>query len=225
MRITRRQLHTLASERDSILHHLGTLQAQESRARHPPAPPPRYRLAVPPDEEELTCNFCNSTQHLTTECPQTPDLVYDQAETPPRPRRPGKRIDTPASWPSLHQATLHYLVTNVIQYFRVFHNSPAQRGDLLQLVSTLLDFPTEPRSIDPGQSPTGPTDIDHLQPTLFDQAVLELTTNLRSSPLFPIRNVADPLLHTLCKRYYSPIFGWSIDNYREEVYSLYSASS
>jgi hypothetical protein len=51
MRITRRQANNINSERDSILHHLGTLQSQESRARHPPPRARRYRLVVPSDGE------------------------------------------------------------------------------------------------------------------------------------------------------------------------------
>jgi hypothetical protein len=226
MHITRRQTNTLASERDSIIHHLGTLQSQESQARHPPAPPPRFRLAVPPDEEELACNFCTSNQHLTTEYPHAPDLVYDQAEPPPRTRRPGERVNTPASWPSLHQATLHYLVTNVIQYFWVVHNSPTQRRDLLQLITHLLDLPpTEHKRTDTDHSFSGPTELGH-DPTqnLFTRAVNELVTHLRASP-FSISNNTDPLLHTLCERYYSPVFGRMIDEYCVEVYSRYSTST
>jgi hypothetical protein len=107
MRITQRQANNINSERDRILHHLGTLQSQESRARHPPPRTRRYRLVVPPDEEEIACDFCQSTQHLTTECPTTPDIVYDQAETPPRARLPGERIDSPATWSTIHHVPFH----------------------------------------------------------------------------------------------------------------------
>jgi hypothetical protein len=216
MRITRCQANTLASKRDGILHHLGTLvRLQETRACHPPQPS-RHRPIISTKEEVqevLACEFCHSTLHLTTECPNTPDLVYDQAETRPCARHPGKRLDTPALWRSLHQATLQYLVTNVINYFRVLHNLTKQRQNLLRLITQLLDLPTSPTAIPIPYEPVH-------QSTLFDQAVTELVTNIASSP-FPIRSETNPLLHTLCERYYSPIFGRSIDEYREEVYSNY----
>jgi hypothetical protein len=232
MCITRRQTNTLTSERDSILHHLGTLQSQESRACHPPAPSPSFRLAVSPDEEDLACDFCASNQHLTTECPHTPDLVYDHAETPPRARRPGESVGAPASWPSLHQATLHYLVTNVIRYYRVVHNSIPHRRNLLRLITELLDLPTETdRDTDALSDPNhlGPTvstileDFDQ-DSALFHRAVAELVPLLRASP-FTITDETDPLLRTLCERYYSPLFGRTIDEYRVAVYSLYSTGS
>jgi hypothetical protein len=183
MCITRRQTNTLTSERDSILHHLGTLQSQESRARHPPAPSPIFRLAVSPDEEELAYDFCASNQHLTAKCPHTPDLAYDHAKKNPRARRPGERVDTLASWPSLHQATLHYFVTSVIEYYQVVHNSTSQRCNLLQLVADLLDLPTDHEhdalsaTTHLGPAFSGPTDLDH-EPTLFTRAVNKLVTLL-----------------------------------------------
>jgi hypothetical protein len=166
------------------------------------------------EEEVLDCEFCNSLLHITTECPTTtPDLVYDQAETPPRPRRPGERVDSPALWPSLYQATLHYLVTNVIQYFQVLHNSQEQRQSLLRFIWELLDL-----SPSPPVSDLTVLQEDAFLTTLFDQAVTTLIEHLLSPP-FPLRNIQDPLLHTLCKRYYSPIFGRLLDEYRQEVYT------
>jgi hypothetical protein len=77
-----------------------------------------------------------------------------------------------------------------------------------------LDLPF-PVASDSSNSPQIP-------PThLFDQAVAALVTSL-STPPFPIRNVNDPLLHTLCERYYSPIFGRSIEEYRNAVYYHYT---
>jgi hypothetical protein len=211
MRITRRQANNINSGRDSILHHLGPLRAQENRARHPPPRARRSRLVVPSDEEEIACDYCESTQHLTTEYPTTPDIVYDQAETPPRARLPGERLDSPATWSTIHHATFHYLVTSVIQYYRLIHNSPDQRQTLLRQITTALDL-NYPVELD---SPLTPPS------TLFDQAVNALVKSLRASP-FPIRHENDPLLHTLCERYYSPIFGRSLAEYCDMVYTHYT---
>jgi hypothetical protein len=120
-------------------------------------PPPRtrrYRLVVPPDEEEIACDFCESTHHLTTECPTTPDIVYDQAETPPCARLPGEHLDSPATWSTIHHATFLYLVTSVIQYYRIVHNSPAQRQTLLQQIATSLDL-HYPIALDSPLAPPG----------------------------------------------------------------------
>jgi hypothetical protein len=121
-------------------------------------------------------------------------------------------IDTPASWRSLHQATLHYLVTNVINYFLVIHDTTEQRRDLLNLITELL-----------GLSPIEPTALS-AEPasasSLFDQAVAELVAQLHLSS-FSLADVDDPLLRTLCDRYYSPIFGRSVAEFREEVHSSY----
>jgi hypothetical protein len=150
-----------------------------------------------------------------------PDLVYDQAENPPRVRRPGERVDTPASWPSLHKATLRYLIGNVVGYFRVLHNSKNQRRNLLRFITELLDIiPFQPATGSSATTPIIPLQSGHddLPPHIFEHAVTALVNSLRSSP-FAIRHVHNPLLHTLCERYYSPIFGRSLDGYREEVYT------
>jgi hypothetical protein len=141
MRVTTRQANSLLRERDSIRHHLGTLQSQELQSMTTP-PRPRRLQSSSPQAEALACDFRNSTLHLTTECPVTPNLVYDHADTPPRPRRPDERLDHPASWHNLHQATLHYLVvTSVLRYFRVLHDELPQRRELLRVIHTLLNLP------------------------------------------------------------------------------------
>jgi hypothetical protein len=222
MRVTTRQANSLSSERDSIRHHLGTLQSQEIQST---ATPRTRRLRSPPPQaEDLACDYCNSMLHLTTECPVTPNLVYNHADTPPRPRRPDKRLDHPASWHNLHQATLHYLVTSVLRYFRVLHNESPQRRELLRVISKLLDLPdhsfVDPdlhrTALDPGspdQSATTP---------LFTRVVTELVVLLRASP-FRIEDVDDPIFLLICERYYSPIFGSTLSEYREAVYLQYRA--
>jgi hypothetical protein len=223
MRVTTRQANSLSSERDSIRHHLGTLQSQEIQSTATPRP--RRLRSSSPQTEALACDFCNSTLHLTTECPVTPNLVYDQADTPPRPRRPDERLDHPASWHSLHQATLHYLVTSVLRYFRVLHDELPQRRALLRVIHTLLGLPEHsivttdavtrtdlaPGSLDTQASATTP---------LFTRAVTELVILLRASP-FLIEDVADPIFIPICERYYSPIFGSTLSEYREAVYRKY----
>jgi hypothetical protein len=218
MRVITRQANSCLSERDSIRHHLGTLQSQELQSTTTPQ-------SSPPQAEALACDFCNSTLHLTTECPvTTPNLVYDHADTPPRPCRPDERLDHPASWHNLHQATLHYLVTSVLRYFRVLHDELPQRRELLRVVHTLLDLPAhsvvatdvtrtahDPGSPDNQASATTP---------LFTRAVTELVVLLRASP-FSIEDVADPIFLPICDRYYSPIFGSTLSEYREAVYRQY----
>jgi hypothetical protein len=143
MRVTKRQTNTLASERDSIRHHLGTLLFQESHS--PASPRPRQsRHQRSPTEEEVACEICQSLAHITTECPTTPNLVYDQADTPPRPLRPDESLALPASWLALHQATLHYLVSSVIRSFRILHDGRSQRIVLLRALHQLLDIDTLP---------------------------------------------------------------------------------
>jgi hypothetical protein len=143
MRIMIRQERTLSSERDSIRHHLGTLLAQETQS-NAPSHPRRIRSAFPTAAEIFFCEFCQSQQHPTTECPNTPQLVYDQADTPPRPLRLNERQDHPDIWLSLHRATLHYLVSSILRYFRVLHDDPTHRNALLQAIHNLLDISTEP---------------------------------------------------------------------------------
>jgi hypothetical protein len=82
MRVTKRQTNTLASKRDSIRHHLGTLLFQESHSRASPRPR-QSRRQRSPTKEDLACEICQSLAHITTECPTTPNLVYDQADTLP----------------------------------------------------------------------------------------------------------------------------------------------
>jgi hypothetical protein len=96
---------------------------------------------------------------------------------------------------------------SLIQYFRIVHNLPTQRQTLLQQIATSLHLHF-PIALD---SPLAPSS------NLFNQAVDALVTSLRTSP-FPIWSVTDPLLHTLRERYYSPIFGRSLEEYRYTVY-------
>jgi hypothetical protein len=140
MRIMIRQERTLSSECDSIRHHLGTLLAQEQQASAP-SRPRRIRSAPPTDTEIFICEFCNSQQHPTTECPNTPQLIYDQADTPPQPRRPQENLAHPATWLSLHRATVHYLVSSLLRYFRVLHDDPMLCNTLIQAIHNLLDIP------------------------------------------------------------------------------------
>jgi hypothetical protein len=65
MHVTNRQANSLASERDIIRHHLGTLLSQESHSRTPPRPR-RIRQQQSPTEEDLACKFCQSLSHITT---------------------------------------------------------------------------------------------------------------------------------------------------------------
>jgi hypothetical protein len=114
MRITIRQERTLSSKRDSIRHHLGTLLTQEQQSSAP-SRPRRIRSAPSTDTEIFICEFCHSQQHPTTECSNTPQLVYNQADTPPQPRRPQENLAHQATWLSLHRATLHYLVSSILR--------------------------------------------------------------------------------------------------------------
>jgi hypothetical protein len=217
MRVTNRQTNTLASERDSIRHHLGTLLFEESHSRASPRPR-QSRQQRSPTEEDIACEICQSLAHITTECPTTPNLVYDQADNPPRPLRPDESLALPASWLALHQATLHYLVSSVIQYFRILHDSRAQRIDLLRTIQNLLDIaplPSQEPEI-PAQRWEQDRDLH-----LFDHAVNELVALLRNSQ-FPISGVEDPVFVAICVKYYSPSFGHTLKDYTQEV--VYSRS-
>jgi hypothetical protein len=225
MWITIRQERTLSSKRDRIRHHLGTLLKQETQASAP-SRPRRIRSVFPTTEEIFICDFCESQQHPSTECPNTPQLVYDQADTPPRPRRVDKSLTLApsATWFSLHRATLNYLVTSILRYFRVLHDDPTHRTTLFQTIYTLLDIPTtapisslDPTSLEPSPRPALPT----LAPSLFDQAVTTTVARLRILS-FPIHSVEDPLLVTICEIFYSPLFGHSEEAYRTAVHLSYS---
>jgi hypothetical protein len=229
MRITIRQERTLSSERDSIRHHLGTLLAQETQSRAPSRPrhiPSTFTSHPEVSTEVFICEFC-SRQHTTTECPNTPQLVYDQADTPPRPRRPNERLDRPATWLSLHRATLHYLVSSILRYFRILHNDQTYRVHLFQDIRSLLEVPStntlSPSSSHLAQNHESPEVATHeLPPSLFELAVAATVAKLHVASL-PIHNVNDPLLVTICDRFYSPIFGHSPADYREAVYLHYHA--
>jgi hypothetical protein len=226
MRVTTRQANSLSSERDSIFHHLGTLRAQEIQSTTTPRP---RRLRSPPSQAEaLACDYCNSTFHPTTECPVTPNLVYDHADTPPRLRRPDERVNQPASWHNLHQATLHYLVTSVLRYFRVLHDELPQRQELLRVIRTLLDIPdyslVEPvpdySLVEPAHTVATGSLPRSVTTPLFTRAVTELVVLLRASP-FRIEDIDDPIFLPICARYYSPIFGANLIAYRTAVYLEY----
>jgi hypothetical protein len=218
MQITIRQERTLSSKRDSIRHHLGTLRAQETQTSAP-ARPRRIRSVLPTAEEIFSCEFCQSPQHPSTDCPNTPQLVYDHADTPPQPRRPNERLilAPTATWLSLHRATLHYLVSSILRYFRVLRDAPTHRHTLFQAIITLLDIPTT--------DPVAPSHLSDpatsLPSSIFDLAVTATVTRIRVSSL-PIHSVDDPLLVTVCDRFYSPLFGASADNYRTAVHLSYS---
>jgi hypothetical protein len=230
MQITIRQERTLSSECDSIRHHLGTLLAQETQTSAP-SRPRRIRSVFPTAEEIFSCEFRQSQQHPPTECPNTPQLVYNQADTPPQQCRPHKRLALApsATWLSLHRATLHYLVLSILRYFRVLHHDdPTHRNALLQAIYHLLDIPTTeqipPLSVHL-HSPVDPSRLqdpsDSLPPSIFDLAVAATVARLHISS-FPIHSVDDPLLVTVCKRFYSPVFGQSKDDYRTAVHLRYS---
>jgi hypothetical protein len=179
MRITIRQERTLSSKRGSIRHHLGTLLAQETQSRAPSCPRHIHSTFTSDPEvstEVFICEFCPQ-QHTTTECPNTPQLVYDQADTPPRPRRPNEHLDRPATWLSLHRATLHYLVSSILCYFRVLHNDPKHREHPFQEIrSLLLEVPSTstrlPSSSHLAQTQEAPEVVTHeLPPSLFELAV------------------------------------------------------
>jgi hypothetical protein len=214
MRVTKRQTNTLASERDSIRHHLGTLLFQESHSHASPRPR-QSRRQRSPTEEEIACEICQSLAHITTECPTTPNLVYDQADTPPSPLRPDESLALPASWLALHQATLHYLVSSVIQYFRILHDGRSQRIDLLRTIHHLLDIATLP--VQEHEIPTQQGDQDR-DLHLFDHAVNKLVTLLHNSP-FPVSGVEDAIFVAICVKYYSPFFGHTLEEYTQVVYS------
>jgi hypothetical protein len=166
-------------------------------------------------EEEIACEICQYLAHITTECPTTPNLVYDQADTPPRPLRPDESLALPASWLALHQATLHYLVSSVIRYFRILHDGRSQRIDLLRTIHHLLDIDTLPAQ--EHEMPNQQRDQDR-DLHLFDHAVEELVTLLHNSS-FPISGVEDPIFVAICAKYYSPFFGHTLEEYTQVVYS------
>jgi hypothetical protein len=220
MHITIRQERTLSSERDSIWHHLGTLLAQEQLSSAP-SRPRRILSALSTDTEIFICEFCNSQQHPTTERPNTPQLVYDHANTPPRLRPPQENPAHQATWLSLHRAPLHYLVSSVLRYFRVLHDDPIHRDNILQTIHNLLDIPpmapspplsghidshTE-QSLDSPVSSHYPSGT--LPPSLFDLDVAATVTRLRIAS-FPIHGINDPLLVTICEQFYSPLFGQTL---------------
>jgi hypothetical protein len=219
MRVTHQQANTLASERDSIQHHLGTLLSQESHSRTSPRPC-RIRQQRSPTVEDLACEFCQSLSHITTKCPTTPHLVYDQAETPPRPLRPDESFALPASWLALHQATLHYLVLSVNRYFRILHDDRPQHSGLLRTIQNLLDLtPSEQPLPSPEPSlPSGFLSCDERDFHLFDHAVTELVALLHTSPIL-VSGVDDPVFVAICTKYYSPIFGHMLEDYKETFYS------
>jgi hypothetical protein len=104
------------------------------------------------------------------------------------------------------------LVTNVINYFLVIHDTTEQQRDVLNLITELLDLSI----IELTAPATGPASVS----SLFDQSIAELIAQLHLSPFF-LDDIDDPLLHTLCDRYFSPIFGRSVAEFREEVHSAY----
>jgi hypothetical protein len=225
MRITTRQERTLSSERDSIQHHLGTLLTQETQASAP-SRPRRIRSVFPMTEDIFICEFCQSQQHPSTECPNTPQLVYNQAGTPPRPRHHNESLALThsATWLSLHRASLHYLVLSILRYFRVLHDDPTHRNALLITIYNLLDVLTTAPITSlsgPLNSPIDPSTLQDLSsesitPSLFDLAVTATVAGLRISS-FPIHSVDDPLLVTICERLYSPLFGHYEDEDRTAV--------
>jgi hypothetical protein len=158
--------------------------------------------------------------------PNTPQLVYDQADTPPRPRRPNERLDRPATWLSLHIAIPHYLVSSILRYFRVLHNDPTHHEHLFQEIRSLLEVPSMstclPSSLHLAQTQEAPEVVTHElpPPSLFELAVAATVARLHVASL-PINNVNDPLLVTICDRFYSPLFGHSPADYREAVYLHY----
>jgi hypothetical protein len=235
MRITLRQERTLSSERDSIRHHIGTLLTQETLSRTPSRPrriQPSLTSNPGGSTEVFLCEFC-SQQHPTTECPNTPQLVYDQADTPPRPRRLNERQDRPATWLQLHRTTLHYLVGSILRYFRVLHNDQTHREHLCNIIRSLLDVatPTNELSPSPLRAPLAqPPPQDSLAielgltlpPSLFDLAVAATVARIHVASL-PIHDAHDQLLVTICERFYSPLFGHSPEEYREAVHRAYQA--
>jgi hypothetical protein len=222
MRITIRQERTLSSERDSIRHHIGTLLTQETLSSTP-SRPRRIQATLTSNTKGSTevflCEFC-SQQHPTTECPNTPQLVYDQADTPPRPRRSNERQDRPATWLQLHRTTLHYLVASILPYFRVLHNNQTHRDHLFNIIRSLLDIQSTD-ALSPIRSTLAQTQTQDsldsglaaLSPSLFELAVAATVARLHVASL-PIHDVNDPLLVTICDRFYSPLFGHSPEDYR-----------
>jgi hypothetical protein len=114
------------------------------------------------------------------------------------------------------------------------HDDPTHRNALLQVIHHLLDSPTtEPiapisgplnshidqsiTSPDTQQDPSPPA----LPPLLLDLAVAATVARLHISS-FPIHSVDDPLLVTICERFYSPLFGHSEEDYRTAVHLSYS---
>jgi hypothetical protein len=63
--------------------------------------------------------------------------------------------------------------------------------------------------------------LELLTPSLFDLAVTATVARLRISS-FLIHSVDDPLLVTICERFYSPLFGHSEDEYRTAVHLRFS---
>jgi hypothetical protein len=117
------------------------------------------------------------------------------------------------------------LVTSVLRYFRVLHDELPQRCELLRVIHTLLDLPEHSivttdvltrTDLDPGSSDNQASATT----PLFTRAVTELVILLRAS-LFLIEDVADPIFLPICDRYYSPIFGSTLSEYREAVYRKY----
>jgi hypothetical protein len=48
---------------------------------------------------------------------------------------------------------------------------------------------------------------------------MELVALLHNSP-FPVSSVDDPVFVAICTKYYSPIFGHTLEDYKQVVYSL-----
>jgi hypothetical protein len=148
--------------------------------------------------------------------------------------RPQENLAHPATWLSLHRATLHYLVSIILRYFRVLHDEPTHRNTLiLQAIHNLLDIPpTAPSTPLSGninshidQSLDSPNTRHYpsatLPPSVFDLAVAATVTRLHISS-FMIHSIDDPLLVTICKRFYSPLFGHSEEDYWTAVHLSYS---
>jgi hypothetical protein len=81
-------------------------------------------------------------------------------------------------------------------------------------MSGLLTSPIDPSTLQDLSS-------ESLTPSLFDLAVTATVAWLHISS-FPIHSVDDPLLVTICERFYSPLFGHYEDEYRTAVHSSFS---
>ena len=196
---------TLQQYRSTVKASLEQLKGIEQRARTPPSPT-HFRIVrrIPLSHANSpACTTCGTPGCHYTECPKG-HYVFDHA-TVPRPLATGESFPTSTSWKDLHRATLQGVLRVFGHYYRFLYTTPRHLEQARLIVTQSLGLPDDPPVRDS---------------SLLTQAVCAAAARLRADPL----TASIPgLFNSLCECYHTPVFGVSLDSFKQRVREQVSA--